>query len=140
MDKKLEARIARLERAMGRKFEAADDAKDDEKAWKEFDEVVKERMRNEAIMSNLEYDINDGLHSDVISVPMKEVAGDGDADEPELKRIFSKMASLADLVESTYNKAKDAVAECSAKEEQMRVDNGWTKKAVKERIKGIRGW
>ena len=50
------------------------------------------------------------------------------------------MASLADLVESTYNKAKDAVDKCVAKEEQMRVDNGWTKKAVKERIKGIRGW
>lgn len=137
MDKKLEARIARLERVMGRKFEAADDAKDDEKAWKAFDEVVKERMRNEAIMSNLEYDINDGLHSDVISVPTKEVAGDGDSDWPELKRIFSKMANL---VESTYNKAKDAVEKCVAKEEQMRVDNGWTKKAVKERIKGIRGW
>ena len=140
MDKKLEARIARLERVMSRKFEAADDAKDDEKAWKAFDDVVKERMRNEAIMSNLEYDINDGLHGEVISVPMKEVAGDGDADEPELKRIFSRMASLANLVESTYNKAKDAVEECTAKEEQMRVDNGWTKKAVKERIKGIRGW
>lgn len=136
MDTKLEARIAKLERIMNRKFEAAEEVKDDEKAWKEFDEIHKERILNELILDYMETDHEDGGR---VFADMRDVAHNMQRiKSAAAEKLAAELERMADKAEKVYDAAMDKSAELTAKEEEMRIANGWTKTAVNARRRALR--
>lgn len=136
MDPKLEARIAKLEKIMNRKFEAAEEVKDDEKSWKEFDEIHKERILNELILDYMETDHEDGGR---VFADMRDVAHNMQRiKSAAAEKLAAELERMADKAEKVYDAAMDKSAELTAKEEEMRIANSWTKTAVNARRRALR--
>ena len=136
MDKKLEARIARLEKLMSRKAvkNEADDA--NAAAWAEFDKVVLDRMANEDVMDGMESNHEDGgmVFNDIRFAAEQLIK----SDLSEAKSLANDLARMADRVEKLYAKVKAKAEELRSKEEEFRVNNGWTKTAVKARVRSLK--
>ena len=133
MDKKLEQRIARLEKLLSRKNEANDT---DAAAWAEFDKVVLDRMANEDAMDGMESNHEDGgmVFNDIRFAAEQLIK----SDLSEAKALANDLARMADRVEKLYTKVKAKAEELKDKEEELRVNNGWTKTAVKARVRSLK--
>lgn len=136
MDKKLEARITRLEKILGSKSvkNEADDA--NAAAWAEFDKVVLDRLANEDVMDGMESNHEDGgmVFGDIKFAAEQLI----NSDLPEAKSLANDLARMADRVEKLYAKVKAKAEELRSKEEELRVNNGWTKTAVKARVRSLK--